>query len=172
MTLSGWFLNTGTPDCGVSAGGFYAVLFGCWNINPTWIVQQQQASRRAKRIMWCREVLSSTFFLLFLRVAFIQLLREVQPRRHRQVQGRFEARLQEVRPKRICGGHPPITSIAHGRIHCEQIFLDQKWKKEQRILNRQLTDKDVQIAVNTWKVPAPMVTRELPNKATMRILHF
>lgn len=38
MTLSRWLLNTGTPDCGISAGGFYAILFGCWNINPTWIV--------------------------------------------------------------------------------------------------------------------------------------
>lgn len=28
MMLSGWLLNTGTPDCGIPAGGFYAILFG------------------------------------------------------------------------------------------------------------------------------------------------
>lgn len=95
MTLSGWFLNIGTPDCRVSAGGFYALLFGCWNRNPTWIVQPQQASRIAKRIMWCGKVPSSSFLFSFL--SFLMEAFNFSKRWTRvfiaKVKGRLEAKL-------------------------------------------------------------------------------
>lgn len=136
MTLSRWFLNIGTPDCRVSAGGFYAVLFGCQNINPTWIVQQQQVSWVAKRIMCSGEVLFSPFLLFPLKKNFffngsIQLPREMEPCLYSQSEREVWGKAIITQVNKDCLGHPTssVTSISHKRIYSEQVFLRQKSRK-------------------------------------------